>query len=100
MVETTYFKLPLPDQLNYADEDAERIQKALIGVDVELHEQAERLGEALETVDKALQTARQDISAALGATERRVDAALETQQTEVSGTIRLLRLHRMLGLEL
>lgn len=61
---------------------------------------AAMLGEALETVDKALQTARQDISAALGATERRVDAALETQQTEVSGTIRLLRLHRMLGLEL
>ena len=100
MTETRHFKFPLPDQLNYADEDAERIQKALIGVDAELHQQSVRLSQTLERVDGALQTTRQDISAALGATERRVDAALETQQTEVSGTIRLMRLNQLLGLGL
>ena len=56
--------------------------------------------QALETVDGTLQTARKDIDAALGATERRVSIALENQQTEVSGKLRLMRLHRMLGLEL
>lgn len=100
MAETQHFRFPLPDPLNYADEDAERIRQAILGVDVELHHQRLALEQALETVDGTLQTARKDIDAALGATERRVDAALETQQTEVSGKLRLLRLHRMLGLEL
>lgn len=100
MAETKYFQFPLPDQLNYADEDAERIKKAFIGTDVELHEQAERLGQALESVDKALQTARRDVDAALGATERRVNAALENQQNDLSGKIRLMRLNQMLDLGL
>ena len=100
MAETTHFKLPLPDPLNYADEDAERIRQALIGVDRELHARSLELGLALETVDGALLTARRDIDAALGATERRVNDALATQQTDVSGRIRLLRLDRLLGLGL
>lgn len=100
MAETQHFRFPLPDPLNYADEDAERIRQAILGVDVELHHQRLALEQALETVDGTLQTARKDIDAALGATERRVSIALENQQTEVSGKLRLMRLHRMLGLEL
>lgn len=43
MEETQYFKFPLPDPLNYADEDAERIKEALIKVDALLQDVKEHV---------------------------------------------------------
>lgn len=100
MAETIHFKFPLPDPLNYADEDAERIKQAITGVDGKLHDQSLALAQALETVGNTLQTARSDIDAALDASERRVSIALENQQNDLSGKIRLMRLNQMLGLGL
>lgn len=100
MAETTHFRFPLPDPLNFADEDAERIKRALIGADRELHDQSTRLTRTLETADAALRDTRADLGADMEATERRVDAALENQRADLSGRLRRLRLNLLLGLEL
>lgn len=100
MAATTHFRFPLPDPMNYADEDAERVKQALISVDGELYGQGVRLAQALETVDGALRETRADLGAEMDETERRVNAALATQQNDVSGRIRLLRLSNLLGLGL
>lgn len=71
MAETTHFKFPLPDPLNYADEDAERIKQAIMAVDTFLY----AVTEAVSCDDPAYATVQAVVDALKGKADSTTVAA-------------------------
>lgn len=62
MAETQHFRFPLPDPLNYADEDAERIRQAFIALDTLLY----CVAETISSNDPKLATVQSIVDALKG----------------------------------
>ena len=88
MTETTHFRFPLPDPLNYADEDAERIKKSLIVLDALLYNVQERI-----RCDDPLYATVQSIVHALKAlqSDKAGSADFDAFQSAVAESFRKLR---------